>query len=77
LENNLTPLEELKRRFAEARDMTQEARREAEIDQDYRDGYQWTPTERRALALRKQPDQGSAVHRRQVEFPQHPYGCGR
>lgn len=49
-------LTSLKRRFMEARDMTAEARREAEIDDDYLNGYQWTPAERRALALRKQPD---------------------
>jgi hypothetical protein len=46
----------LRRRFSEARDMTAESRREAEIDHDYLHGYQWTPAERRALALRKQPD---------------------
>jgi len=49
-------LGELKRMAAEARDMTAQARREAEIDIDYRDGYQWTATERRVLAERKQPD---------------------
>lgn len=46
----------LKRRFSEARDLTAEARRESDIDDDYFHGYQWTPEERRALALRKQPD---------------------
>lgn len=49
-------LETLKRRFQEARDMTSDARRESEIDGDYENGFQWTPAERRALALRKQPD---------------------
>lgn len=46
----------LKRRFMEARDLTAEARREADTDDDYLHGYQWTPQERRQLALRKQPD---------------------
>jgi hypothetical protein len=49
-------LQSLKQRFSEARDLTSEARREAEIDLDYLHGYQWTPAERRALALRRQPD---------------------
>ena len=49
-------LPNLRRRFMEARDLTAESRREAEIDGDYLHGYQWTPAERRALALRKQPD---------------------
>jgi hypothetical protein len=49
-------LQSLKLRFSEARDMTQDARREAEIDLDYMNGIQWTATERRKLALRKQPD---------------------
>jgi hypothetical protein len=56
----------LKRRFMEARDMTAEARRDCEIDDDYFHGYQWTPTERRALALRKQPDTTNNVVRQAV-----------
>ena len=46
----------LKRYFEEARDLTQEARTQAMIDQDYYDGNQWTAAERAALRLRRQPD---------------------
>ena len=45
-----------KRRFMEARDLTAQARLECDTDEDYLHGYQWTPQERRQLALRKQPD---------------------
>lgn len=46
----------LKRRFSESRDLTAEARRECDIDDDYVNSYQWTPEERRQLAMRRQPD---------------------
>lgn len=59
MENRVAPddtLTNVKRRFSEARDLTAEARRECLVDDDYKNGYQWTPAERRALASRKQPD---------------------
>jgi hypothetical protein len=62
LESPVTPvqpvatLDALKKRFSESRELSSDARRESEIDIDYNDGYQWTPTERRALQQRKQPD---------------------
>jgi hypothetical protein len=46
----------LRRMFEESTSLTAEARAESRIDQDYRDGHQWTPEERRVLAKRKQPD---------------------
>lgn len=46
----------LKRMFEDSRSLTYDARREAQIDQDYYDGYQWTAEERAALKKRKQPD---------------------
>lgn len=46
----------LKRMFEDARDLTYDARKDAQIDDDYYHGYQWTPTERAALKKRKQPD---------------------
>lgn len=59
MEDNLTPergLEYYKGMFAEARDLLQDARKEAQIDDDYYHGYQWTADERKILRDRKQPD---------------------
>lgn len=49
-------LDYYKRTFAEARDLLQDARKEAQIDDDYYNGFQWTAEERRILRDRKQPD---------------------
>ena len=46
---------QLKAYFEEARDANEEYRKEAFIDRDYFDGYQWTKEELDALAARKQP----------------------
>lgn len=46
----------LKRMFEDARDQTYDARKDALIDQDYYDGYQWTAEERATLRKRLQPD---------------------
>lgn len=46
---------QLKRFFEDARDTNDEYRKEALIDRDYWDGYQWTEDERRVLEGRKQP----------------------
>lgn len=59
LENNLTgtyTLDYFKRTFAEARDMLEEPRKEARIDDDYYHGYQLTAGERKVLRDRFQPD---------------------
>jgi len=45
-----------KRMLTEALTLTEAARKDSQIDQDYYDGYQWTPEERRSLTARKQPD---------------------
>lgn len=50
-------LEKYRQMFAEARDLTQEARKQAQIDDDYFHGYQLTAAERAVLRKRKQPDQ--------------------
>lgn len=49
-------LETIKRYFNEARDLTEEARKESQIDDDYFHGYQLTADERRILQDRRQPD---------------------
>jgi len=49
-------LASLKTMFEESASLTILARKEARIDQDYYDGYQWTADERAALKARKQPD---------------------
>lgn len=46
---------QLKRFFEDARDTNDEYRKEALIDRDYWDGYQWTEQERQTLEARKQP----------------------
>lgn len=46
----------LKRYFEDARDLTYDARKQSQIDQDYYDGHQWTADERNVLRKRKQPD---------------------
>lgn len=46
----------LKRMYEESQSLTYTARREAQIDLDYYDGFQWTAEERAALRKRKQPD---------------------
>ena len=46
----------LKRLFDDWQWLTQEGRSEALIDEDYYNGKQWTPEERRVLRSRKQPD---------------------
>lgn len=64
MEDGLTPakpeekvpdLASLKRMAEEASTLTSTARIEQQKDQDYYDGYQWTPAEKDTLALRKQP----------------------
>lgn len=49
-------LAQLKRMLTDALDLTSDARRDAQIDGDYYDGYQWTREERKTLSDRKQPD---------------------
>ncbi|SLK03825.1 hypothetical protein [Novosphingobium mathurense] len=49
-------LDYYKRMFAEARDLTQEARKESQTDDDYRHGHQWSAEEKAELRKRKQPD---------------------
>lgn len=51
-----TGLETYKRMLEDALTLTDTARREAQVDNDYYNGYQWTAEERRALRERKQPD---------------------
>lgn len=51
-----TSLSEYKKMFSEARDLTQDARKESIIDGSYYHGYQWTTDEKNALKKRKQPD---------------------
>lgn len=56
-EQAYTPnLEGLKRMVMDWQSLTQEARRESQIDDDYYHNYQLTPDERRVLRKRKQPD---------------------
>lgn len=52
----LTDLSTYKRMLTDALTLTDQARKEAQIDQDYYDGFQWTREERRKLRDRKQPD---------------------
>lgn len=49
-------LESLKRDFDDARYVTQDARRQSDIDRDYYDGHQLTSHERNVLRKRKQPE---------------------
>jgi len=62
MEDGMTPegykpdLASLRRMLSDAMSLTEEARKEQQIDGDYYDGYQYTPDERRALESRKQPD---------------------
>lgn len=46
----------LKRYFEDARDLTYDARKQSQIDDDYYHGYQWTADEKAVLRQRKQPD---------------------
>lgn len=61
MENDLTDaykpdLDLLKRYFNESRDLTEDARKESQIDDDYFHGYQLTADERKVLQERRQPD---------------------
>jgi hypothetical protein len=49
-------LDSLKRDFDDARFVTQEARRQSDIDRDYYDGHQLTDGEKRVLRKRRQPE---------------------
>lgn len=58
MENGVTekPLEDYKRMFSEARDLTSDARTASQIDDDYYHSYQLTQEERAVLNKRGQPD---------------------
>jgi hypothetical protein len=49
-------IESLRRMFKEANDLTVDARRESQTDDDYYHGHQLTPAEKAALKSRRQPD---------------------
>ena len=56
MENSVTDLAAYKRMLTDGITLTYDARKQAQIDQDYYDGNQWTPGEKDILRKRKQPD---------------------
>ena len=49
-------LEQVKRLYRESRDATDDARKEADLAQDYYDNKQWTSDQIKVLRKRKQPE---------------------